>query len=387
MKSWVLIGAMALAMSGSIQAEEGHEQAHGEAEHHEEMGLELNEAQIKALGLQFSALTPVTQVSGYAWSAQMELPLAHQDMVASPVSGKIHKIFVVHGAVKAEQPLFELESEQWVKMQQDWLDALAQKAQAERNFKRAQRLFKAGSLSEKQFLIAQTERTQARTAVEASQQALKIVGMSQEQMNQLRQTGKLQRWLTLKSPKEGMLFDLQVERNQRIEANTPLVHIGENNHLIADVMLPMNELSRIFVGQKVSVEGYPIIGQVAYIANQADPETQRVSVHVRFEQLKGQLLPGTFVRVHFIQGTPKQAYQVPSRAVVDLEGVSAIFVKEGEHIEPQVVELIERDGHSATVALAETPDAETQVVSFGAIFLKGMMEGEGEGEGGASHAH
>ncbi|WP_294946539.1 efflux RND transporter periplasmic adaptor subunit [Sulfurivirga sp.] len=373
MKHWMITGALALTLSTApaLWAEEGHQAA---------AGLELNAEQVKALGLQFAPFEPVARVEGYAWPAQVDIPLAHRDLVAAPVSGRIARIHVVHGPVKQGQPLFELDSAELVQMQQAYLDARARLTQAEKNFARAQRLYKAGSLSQKQYLAARTALETARNDKLARYEALLNAGLTLGQIKALAGGGKPVRTLTLHAPKDGLLFDLQVERNQRVDANAPLAHVGEIEPVVADVALPVSEVKNIHLGQTVTVDGLPIHGQVAYIARQADPETQRVSVHVRFDNAKGRLLPGQFIRVHFVEGTPAPAWRVPNRAVVDLEGTPAVFVREGKHIEARPVELIDRDGRWAIVALGEQPDADARVVSFGAIFLKGMMEG-GEGEG------
>ena len=383
MKTWIVSGAIALSLSLVSSVWAGGE--HAEEGHHEEAGLELNAEQIRALGLQFAPFEPVARVEGYAWPAQVDIPLAHRDLVAAPVGGRIARIHVVHGPVKQGQPLFELDSAELVRMQQAYLDALAELAQAQKNFDRAQRLFKAGSLSQKQYLAARTALETARNRKLATYEALLNAGLTMGQIKALAGGGKPVRILTLRAPKDGLLFDLQVERNQRVAANAPLAHVGEIEPVVADVVLPVDRVRDVHLGQTVTVDGQPIQGRVAYIAKQADPETQRVSVHVRFDNAGGRLLPGQFIRVHFVDGVPTTAWRVPNRAVVDLEGMPAVFVREGAHIEAQPVELIDRDGRWAIVALAEQPDEAAQVVSFGAIFLKGMMEGEGEG--GAGHGH
>ena len=378
MKHWLLSGALALTLMThpALQAEENH----GDEGHHEEAGLELNAEQIKALGLQFAPFEPVARVKGYAWPAQVDIPLAHRDLIAAPVSGRISKIHVVHGPVTQGQPLFELDSAELVRLQQAYLDALAQLTEARKNFERAQRLYKGGSLSQKQYLAARTALETTRNRKLATHEALLNAGLTLGQIKALAEGGKPMRTLTLRAPKDGLLFDLQVERNQRVDANAPLTHVGEIEPIMADVALPVDTVRNIRLGQTVTVNGLPLRGQVAYIARQADPETQRVSVHVRFDNAEGRLLPGQFIRVHFVDGTPAPAWRVPGRAVVDLEGAPVVFVRDGEHIEARPVELIDRDGRWAIVALAEQPNKDARVVSFGAIFLKGMMEG-GEGEG------
>lgn len=374
MRRWILMGV--LALGAGVSAEEADEASHYR-------GVTLNDDQIEALGLRFAPLEPVTEVKGYAWPAMVDIPLAHRDLLAAPVGGKIRAIHVVHGEVRAGQPVIELESAELVRLQQGWLDALAQLDQAERRFRRAQRLRKAGSLSEKQFLAEQTALKEAQTAVKTARSTLDMVGLTDTQLEQIRQSGQLQRTLTLTAPKDGLLFDLQVERNQRVEANAPLGRIGEVGEVIVDVDLPLAAARRVRLGQKVVIAHQPLSGRVAYVAHRADPVTQRVKVHVLFDNTQRALLPGAFVRVHFIeQARGVRYYRVPVSSIVSLDGTPAVFLKEPAHLEVQAVEIRYRDNQWAIVQLRGVEEDAQEVVSHGAIFLKGMMEAAETDTGG-----
>jgi len=376
MKHWILMGLLTLGMSTPVLAEEADE-----ANHYR--GVALNADQIKALGLKFAPLEPVTEVKGYAWPAMVDIPLAHRDMLTAPVGGRVSKIHVVHGEVKAGQPLIELDSAELVHMQQAYLDALAQLEQARKNYDRAQRLYKAGSLSQKQYLAARTALETARNRKLATYEALLYAGLSMSQIKALAGGAKPVRTLVLRAPKDGLLFDLAVERNQRVAADAPLAHIGEIGQVIVDVDLPLEAARRVKVGQKVVIAHQPQEGRVAYIAHRADPVTQRVKVHVLFDNRDRALLPGAFVRVHFVERSQRiRYYRVPVSSIVSLDGTPAVFLKESAHMEVQPVEIRYRDNQWAIVQLRGVDEDAQQVVSHGAIFLKGMMEAAEENEGG-----
>ncbi len=346
--------------------------------------ISLNTTQVEALGLKFETVSPVQQVKSYAWPGQVDIPLAHRDMLSAPVSGRIHAVHFVHGEVKKGQPLITLYSTELVTMQQRWLDARAQQAQAQKNFARAERLYQAGSLSQKQYLAAKTALAQAEHAQTAAYDALRYAGLQADQLKTVARTGKPVALLTLRAPKDGLFFDLQVERNQEVPAQAVLGQIGEIEEVIVDVAVPVAQARTIEVGQPVTLVPDAVQGKVRYVAQQADPMTQRVAVHVLFENAERKLLPGQFVRVQFVKAAPVQSWRVPSHAVVALEGAPSVFVHVGEVFKPVQVEMISRN---ADWAIVRSPalKAGIEVVSYGAIFLKGMMGDEEEG--GAGNAH
>ncbi len=346
-------------------------------------GLTLNDSQIAALGLRLAPLQPIERVAGYAWPAMVDIPLAHRDMLSAPVTGRISEVLVVHGEVSKSQPILSMQSAELVQRQKDYLDTLVRLNEARAAFQRAQRLRTAGSASEKQYLAAKTRFDTLKHQKAAQRQELAYIGLGPEQVTALETTGALVSTLVLRAPKDGLLFELQVERNQRVSAQQPLAHIGEISEVVVDVDMPLDALDGIQTGTVAQIDGTPWQGRVAFIGQQADPATQRVTVHVRFDNPERQLLPGRFVRVRFIRDDlPSQrVYRIPTRALVSGEnGETIAFVKTGAQFLPQPIEVIERDDKNAIVMFAPEVPPTAQVVAFGAIFLKGMLAGEEGGE-------
>ncbi len=347
-------------------------------------GIRLNQDQISALGLRFAPLQAIDHVSEYAWPGLVDIHLAHRDMLSAPVAGRIDEIMVIHGEVNKGQPVLSLQSAELAQRQKNYLDTLVQLAEARETYLRAQRLRTAGSASQKQYLAAKTRFDTLTHQKAALRQELAYIGLNQEQITALETTGTLVTTLVLLAPKDGLLFDLQVERNQRVDAQQTLAHIGEISEVVVDVDLPIDALDGIHTGTRAQIADTPWQGRVAFIAQQADPATQRVTVHVRFDNSQRQLLPGRFVRVHFFRDDlpVQRAYQVPSRALVAGEnGETQVFVQVKNELVPTPVEVLSRDNQNAIIRLGPDVPPTTQVVTFGAIFLKGMLAGKEE-EGG-----
>ncbi len=349
----------------------------------EESGIHLNDEQIKALGLRFVPLQPAARIGSYAWPGMVDIPLAHRDILSTPVAGRIKKVLVVHGEVKKGQPLVILDSSEAVALQKDYLDTLAQLHEAEKTYARIQRLRKAGSASEKQFLAAKTRRQILHNRLQVVTEKLLFIGLEQSQLKKLTETGQPFTTLTLKAPKDGLLFDLQTERNQLVSAGQTLAHIGEIGEVVVDVDLPIDALKNLKTGSAAQIVGEPIQGTIAFIGQQADPTTQRVTVHVRFDNTRRLLLPGAFVRVQFIEELPAQgkSYRLPSRALVAGEsGETLVFLRQETALVPEPVEVLYRDDREAVVAFGKPVDKDAHAVAFGAIFLKSMLGEEGEEE-------
>jgi RND family efflux transporter MFP subunit len=381
MKKWMTAMVMASVMSGPVAFAGAQEEAHGE----EVEALELSASQVQALGLKTAAPEPVRSVKGYAWPALVKTAFDHRFTLAAPLEGRVSAIHTLHGQVRAGDPLVTLESDAFADLQRAFLDAIAELQRAEKDFKRAKRLYKAGSLSEKVYLAARAAYQKAQHARQSTAAALLYVGWSKKQVEQLAQSGQITRRLTLRAPADGIVEAPAVALNEQVEMGQTLLPLRNLNGPVIETHVPPRVLKQLRIGQPAVIENTPLVGQVAFVDASVDADTQRGMVHIRLNQPRG-VLPGELVRVQFVDTFSKQPWwRVPTSSVVTLEGDAAVFVQDGDHFRPQRVEVRHRDAQWAVV---RWPNEEkvARVVSQGAIFLKGMMEGE-EGEGGAGHGH
>ena len=85
---------------------------------------------------------------------------------------------------------------------------------------------------------------------------------------------------------------------------------------------------------------YPFTGSIEFAEVTVDQSTGTVTLRARFPNPQGLLLPGMFVRAHFIQSIDPQAFLVPEQAVSrDPRGNATVFlVGPGNHaVQRQIV--------------------------------------------------
>ena len=340
--------------------------------------IELSPGQIEAMGLGFHAPEPVTQIGGYAYPALTTLPETDQALLSAPVDGLIRQIHVVHGEVRKGQALLEIESAELLAAQQGWLKTLGDLAVARSEYERARELHQAGGLSRKKYLRAENRYTILQRQSQMEAQNLRFMGLTTRQLQALEKERRLVSRITLTAPRDGLLFDLAVVEGARVAAQTPLARIGDIGRIVVDVDLPLSDAKALTLNQKAILQGRPQEGRVAYIARLADPLTQRLTVHVVFDNSDGALRVGELVRLQFISPltTRQTAWRLPSSSVIEIAGVPNIFIRNGDGLESLPVEVLERDNRFAVVQLPAALDArQTAVVSRGAVYIKAALEG------------
>lgn len=95
---------------------------------------------------------------------------------------------------------------------------------------------------------------------------------------------------------------------------------------------------------------YPLEGRRDFEDNELDGSTGTITMHLRFSNEKGILVPGTVVRVSIKPITPRVACVVPQAAVVSTAQGDAVYVIDGEDkVDVRIVELGEDVGQMVEV--------------------------------------
>ncbi|AMC34521.1 efflux RND transporter periplasmic adaptor subunit [Janthinobacterium sp. B9-8] len=95
---------------------------------------------------------------------------------------------------------------------------------------------------------------------------------------------------------------------------------------------------------------YPLKGRVNFQDNRIDPATGTINMRAQFNNPKGDLLPGQFVRVVVDNGIRQQAITIPERAIVQLQAEKRVMLLNDKNIvESRKVQLGESIGHEVIV--------------------------------------
>jgi Cu(I)/Ag(I) efflux system membrane fusion protein len=179
---------------------------------------------------------------------------------------------------------------------------------------------------------------------ESAHRRLKLWDISDEQIEALRESGKIQKTLTLYSPFSGVVLEKMVNRGMYIMPGAAVYRIGDLSvvWLIADIY--EYELPLIRLGQQANmrlsyVADGVFTGKAIYIYPYLDPQTRTAKVRFEFPNPTGLLKPEMFAEVEIkIQLGTRLA--VPEGAIIDT-GVRkiAIVAKGAGYFEPREVQL------------------------------------------------
>ncbi len=152
----------------------------------------------------------------------------------------------------------------------------------------------------------------------------------------LEQTDIALRKTTLRSPIEGILDDLKVDRGEYGNIGMPAAVVVKVDRLKVIVDVPEKDVGAIRTGQKVMVLPAGIMGtdvrgqdgKIIHVSYQADEMTRTYPTRIEMDNSRGLLRPGMIVRVRFVRRILEDVLVVPLYSIIDRDGEKFLFVVE-----------------------------------------------------------
>ncbi|UFS61618.1 efflux RND transporter periplasmic adaptor subunit [Sulfurimonas sp. HSL-3221] len=222
---------------------------------------------------------------------------------------------------------------------------------AERDWKRAQALYKDNAISVQEHDAALSAYETARAQVNASKAQL--------------QTRELELGYTdVTAPISGIAGIKQTDVGNVVNAGTPLVTITQTDPIYALFSIPSGDLQKARVENKegrwswgnegrlkasLDVDGIKVSGDIDFIAPTADTQTGSISVRARFKNSDNLLLPGTFGRVTLEGISRDNVIMIPQKAVLQNPMGTIVFVEQEGQAAVRPVVLGDPVGNSFVV--------------------------------------
>lgn len=218
--------------------------------------------------------------------------------VTTKTGGWIDKLYVNYTGqeVHKGQKLLRIYSPQLVAAEQEYLTALAYD--------------KAMAKSQKPSDL-----------LENARQKLELLDVSQQEIQQLKETQNIRKYVVLTAPFDGTVMFKNIDEGAKINPGTPLMKIANLNSLWLMADIYAYELDKIAVGQstKVTIDYLPgetFNGKISFIYPTLNTKTRTIKVRIDLSNTKRKLKPGMFANVN-IQGKDLGVYPlVPEQAIL-----------------------------------------------------------------------
>ncbi|MEA2864378.1 MAG: rane fusion protein heavy metal efflux system [Bradyrhizobium sp.] len=316
--------------------------------------------------------------------------------VFSPYAGRVNKLMVRPGdSVKQGQALFVIEAADTVQAQNDFIASMTglNKARsaldlAQIHDKRAKDLFEGKAVPLKDYqqtqanlIQAQNDVRSAQTALEATRNKLRILGLTDEAISTFQEKGRIDPNTTIFSPITGTVVQRKVGPGQYVNsgASDPVFVIGDLSTVWLTAFVREADASRVAVGQEIAVNvlalpDRPLTARINYVSAAIDPGTRRLLVRATIDNKDGLLRPEMFANVTIYSGTDHAALGVPKQALIyEGDQVRIWVAHEDKSIELRQVKTGRINGDLVEIEGNLNPGE--QIVAKGSLFIDRAASG------------
>jgi Cu(I)/Ag(I) efflux system membrane fusion protein len=261
---------------------------------------------LQNLGIRTAEVKPGPLDMGFSTVGAVSIDERGITTVQSRVNGYIEKLYVraQYDAVSQGQKLLEIYAPDWLSAQEEYL------------------------------ALKRSSQPGADLLAEAARERLKLLGISEEQIQAIERDGKTNPRITLHAPEAGLVWELGAREGMAVSPGVTLFKLAPVGTVWVNAEVPETQAELIRPG--VEVEGraaaFPdkvFKGKVAALLPDVNATTRTIKARIVLANPGGLLKPGMFARLEF-GGHQKQGLMVPTEAVIYTGKRNVVIVADGE---------------------------------------------------------
>jgi membrane fusion protein, copper/silver efflux system len=333
-----------------------------------EAGIMLSSNQMKLANIQTQAVSSSSIGNNTLLTATTVANGNLRVQISSRVSGRIEKLYVkqVGEQIKKGTPLYDLYSEALLTLQGEYLLAFTQ-----------------------QKALGDTDENYNRI-LQAAKEKLLLYGMSEKQIKELGNQGKIKSAVTFFSNEAGIVEEIAISEGQYIAEGNPIITVTDLSSLWVEAQLYPAELPLVKIGATVDVRmsGYEnefVKGKVVFLAPELETNSKIILMRVQIDNPGLKYIPGMQASVTLTRDAEK-ALTLPLNAVIRDEQGSYVWQQTGEGTFSPVMVKLGLENASTVEVIAGISEGDTIVVS-GAYLLHSEYILKKGGNPMAGHDH
>ncbi|OOQ57348.1 efflux RND transporter periplasmic adaptor subunit [Mucilaginibacter pedocola] len=304
---------------------------------------EITEAQYNTIGVTLDtagkkALSGVLKVNGF-----IDVPPQDLVSVSTQMGGIIRSIPVLQGSkVSKGQIIAVLENQDYVQLQQDYLDSKSQHELNSAEYKRQQTLAQQNVTATKILQQAKANYESSLVREAALRQRLRLININPDRLT----PSGIGSSMNIYSPINGYVTKVNTNVGKFVNPNDIMLEIVNNGNLHVELNVFERDAEKVKPGQTVRFtltnDSTERISIVSLVGREINPD-KTIRIH---SIAKGTFnaLPGTYVKA-FIETGKDDLTALPESAIVNFEGKKYVFVSVGTINEKR------KDGQNEPVAV------------------------------------
>jgi membrane fusion protein, heavy metal efflux system len=296
--------------------------------------------------------------------------------VFSAIGGPVHEILVAPGqSVHAGQPLLTVNSPDYSAARSAYMKARDAFSLADKIYTRSQDLYAHGAIAEADLQQAETSRNQARADLQASEDALRALGLPDPEAV-VKNPPKMTSQIPVVAPVGGEVVERLVGPGQLLQAGaTQVFTISDMSTVWVLVNVYQSDMAYVHSGDSVDIrtDSYAEIfhGRISYLAPALDPNTRTLQARIVTLNPGKKLKKDMYVTATVQAGAIRDALTVPDAAVLrDTENQPFVYAqtKVSNQFERRLVKV--GDSQAGRTQITDGLKEGERVVGNGSLFLQ-----------------
>ncbi len=307
--------------------------------------------------------------------------------ISARIGGKVLGAWGLAGSpVEKDEKLVEIRSLELERLETDLIQGWNRLGLANADQDLARDLAARKAIALKDLLKKEMEQRQAAREVEGLEARLRLIGIAESEIEQMKSTSRAISSLFLRAPIAGVIVERNVVLGETVNPEKTLFRLADLRRVLAEGEAFESQAALLRRGLPVRITvaalpGRKFEGRVTNISATVDPEKRTIRFLAEVENPPGApLQPNMFARMNVVVGRHSKVLAIPLAAIIAEAGEEAVFVETADGYERRPVSLGYRDDRYAEVRNGLAPGE--RVVTTGKRQLEALYRKGGTEEAG-----
>ena len=346
-KSILLLLALVLASCNNSEKEV--ESTDSTSEEIAEGNIHLSKAQFENAKMEIGQLTEKPFAQTVQTNGVIDVPPQSRAVVSAFAGGYIKNTPLLVGSkVSKGQRLVTIENPEFITMQQNYMETVAQLSYLNSEYERQKTMFEEKITSQKSYLRAESEYKTALARSNSLKKNLQMLNINPASVA----AGNIVSQVNIYSPIDGNVTQVFVNTGTYVSPADKIMEIMNTDHIHLELKVFEKDLLQLKKDQEIlfsvpeaSKETFK--GDVHLVGTSIDPNSRIAMIHGHIDEKDSQnFTAGMFVEAQIVTGTSNH-FALPENAIVELDGVNYVLLIENENND-------EYQLHSARVKVGAT---------------------------------
>ena len=369
LKIWLLI--ITLLLAGCTPENRTADTADDQAE---ATDIPITNEQMDEMGLEVGIIEKALVSVGVAVNGYLDTPPQYAANLSTIIGGRITMIrFLPGDYVGKGQEVVRLESLDFLRLQQDFIEARGELRYLENEYERQKKLSESNVNARKIFLQAERDFLSKSAEFASIENQLNLLGVDPAEL----QPEQLSAVVRLRAPINGYISEINASIGEFMQAENEIFRMVNPEHLHAELNVFEKDILKIKKGQKVELEfaqmrDSVILGEVFLVGKELDEESRSIKVHVHIPDNQ-HLIVGMYVEGRILTDM-QNVFVIPNEALMLEENGASIFLVTSQendiyHFRKVPVEVGTESNGRTQIFLSENISDDSRIAISGVYYL------------------